>query len=570
MVRRRRALALTLLGVSLIACHHRAKQDGEGDAAAPAASLGADAWCEQLVAAPLRTMQTQCGPADAGSAGAEAPPGRTDPGLIARQVGLQIGACTQMLARPVETRRLSLPAGAASACAAAIQADPWKESLSVRGVGWYLEHEPACQGTLVGNQALGQPCELHVECKAGLYCRTQAGVDAAADEGSCAPAPGDHAPCSRPRYGALPAEARAACGAGLYCNFETHTERADAEAISKPGADGLDPSLSRMFLDPPSRLVRAQALREVRDFGMIEPLDSGKGSPARGEGIGLGDIGSIGHGSGSGTGQGFGAGHGRLGGRTKPPQVRMGAVSVSGRLPPEVIQRIVRQNFGRFRLCYENGLRTNPALEGRVVVRFVIGRDGHVANVAGSGDLPDPAVRSCIVRAFNGLSFPEPEGGIVTVSYPIVLSPGDGSKPPTDAADAAKGPPAGDAGAEPSAATADAGGPESDTADASGATLEGGSREPKDVCLPLVGEGGSCGKSWQCADGLRCLAARCSKARFLPAGAACQDQTDCELGSYCQGTCTPRKKTGDACNVSVECQGACGRADVCVAPCGGP
>ena len=68
--------------------------------------------------------------------------------------------------------------------------------------------------------------------------------------------------------------------------------------------------------------------------------------------------------------------------RPAPPQVRMGATSVSGRLPPEVIQRIVRQNFGRFRLCYENGLRNNPNLQGRVAVRFVIGRDGAVSNVA--------------------------------------------------------------------------------------------------------------------------------------------------------------------------------------------
>ena len=153
----------------------------------------------------------------------------------------------------------------------------------------------------------------------------------------------------------------------------------------------------------------------------------GEGGGGRGEGIGLGSIGTIGHGAGTGTGQGFGSGHGRLGGshRTKPPQVRMGATSVSGRLPPEVIQRIVRQNFGRFRLCYENGLRNNPNLQGRVGVRFVIGRDGAVSNVGNGGsDLPDGGVVSCVVRAFYGLSFPQPEGGIVTVVYPIMFSPG--------------------------------------------------------------------------------------------------------------------------------------------------
>ncbi len=152
----------------------------------------------------------------------------------------------------------------------------------------------------------------------------------------------------------------------------------------------------------------------------------GEGGGGRGEGIGLGSIGTIGHGAGTGTGQGFGSGHGRLGRshRARPPRVRMGATSVSGRLPPEVIQRIVRQNFGRFRLCYENGLRNNPNLQGRVTVRFVIGRDGSVSNVGGGGDLPDGGVVSCVTRAFYGLSFPQPEGGIVTVSYPIVFTPG--------------------------------------------------------------------------------------------------------------------------------------------------
>jgi len=184
----------------------------------------------------------------------------------------------------------------------------------------------------------------------------------------------------------------------------------------------------------------------------------GEGGSGRGEGIGLGSVGTIGVGAGTGTGQGFGApstprdqgsvgvvgsglgldsgqgfgsghgfgsGSGRLGRahRARPPRVRMGATNVTGRLPPEVIQRIVRQNFGRFRLCYESALRNNPALRGTVVVRFVIGRDGRVANVSGSGNLPDEAMVSCVVRAFYGLSFPQPEGGIVNVSYPIAFTP---------------------------------------------------------------------------------------------------------------------------------------------------
>jgi hypothetical protein len=154
----------------------------------------------------------------------------------------------------------------------------------------------------------------------------------------------------------------------------------------------------------------------------------GEGGGGRGEGIGLGNIGTIGHGAGTGSGQGFGSGHGRLGGshQTKAPSLRQGQTQVNGRLPPEVIQRIVRQNFGRFRLCYENGMRTNPNLQGRVAIKFVIDRSGAVSTASdGGSDLPDQGVVSCVVRAFGNLSFPQPEGGIVTVVYPIIFSPGD-------------------------------------------------------------------------------------------------------------------------------------------------
>jgi hypothetical protein len=154
----------------------------------------------------------------------------------------------------------------------------------------------------------------------------------------------------------------------------------------------------------------------------------GEGGGGRGEGVGLGMLGGLGHGAGTGDGQGMGSGRGQLRGthRTRPPSsMRIGKTEVSGRLPPEVIQRIVRQNYGRFRMCYEQGLARNPNLEGRVQVRFVIDRQGSVANVQNGGsDLPDNGVTSCIIGAYYGLSFPQPEGGIVTVTYPVMFQPG--------------------------------------------------------------------------------------------------------------------------------------------------
>ena len=104
--------------------------------------------------------------------------------------------------------------------------------------------------------------------------------------------------------------------------------------------------------------------------------------------------------------------------------LRPGAAKVTGRLPPEVIQRIVRQNLGRFRLCYENGLRQNPKLTGQVTVRFTIDRAGAVSSAKDErSDLPDAGVVACVVRAYGSLSFPAPEGGSVSVVYPMSFSP---------------------------------------------------------------------------------------------------------------------------------------------------
>lgn len=152
----------------------------------------------------------------------------------------------------------------------------------------------------------------------------------------------------------------------------------------------------------------------------------GEGAGGRGAGIGRGDV-SYATGAMS-----LAHGRGRLGGRHS---VRMGPTwvcgsdrvedcksTVTGRLPAETIQRAVRQSFGLFRSCYTPLLRENPSLTARVVASFVIGRDGAVHSATGSGDGPS-ALTSCVVRHFYGVTFPAPEGGVVTVTYPIVFSP---------------------------------------------------------------------------------------------------------------------------------------------------
>ncbi|HEX4477793.1 MAG TPA: AgmX/PglI C-terminal domain-containing protein [Polyangiaceae bacterium] len=167
---------------------------------------------------------------------------------------------------------------------------------------------------------------------------------------------------------------------------------------------------------------------ESNGSGGLTIAGLGEGGGQRGDAIALGGIGtcSTGHCAGMGPG-GFGVST-ALAHRDHPtavPRLRQnGDTTVNGSLPPEVIQRIVRQSFGRFRGCYEDGLRQNPNLEGRVTARFVISRDGSVASVQSGGtDLPDARVVSCVLRAYTSLSFPAPKDGIVRVTYPLMFSP---------------------------------------------------------------------------------------------------------------------------------------------------
>jgi TonB family protein len=97
----------------------------------------------------------------------------------------------------------------------------------------------------------------------------------------------------------------------------------------------------------------------------------------------------------------------------------------SGSLPPAVIQSTVRDNYEKMRKCYEQGLARDATLTGRVAVRFIINRDGTVSNASVSAnDIPDCDVTRCVANVFQSLQFPKPEGGIVTVVYPVMFAPG--------------------------------------------------------------------------------------------------------------------------------------------------
>lgn len=113
------------------------------------------------------------------------------------------------------------------------------------------------------------------------------------------------------------------------------------------------------------------------------------------------------------------------GGGTTSVTVRDDPPVLSGPgLPPEVVRRITRQNFGRLRLCYGLASPPDPSATDTVVVRYVIDADGDVSAAhAVSSTLTEPKATACIERAFRGLSFPMPTGGPLTVNATIYFVP---------------------------------------------------------------------------------------------------------------------------------------------------
>ena len=109
------------------------------------------------------------------------------------------------------------------------------------------------------------------------------------------------------------------------------------------------------------------------------------------------------------------------------PVITVDTSTVMTGLPPVIIQRIIRQNAGRFRLCYEKGLQSDPNLTGKVSTKFTIDPQGNVSKSesAPTTTMTDATVVACVVRAFQSLVFPRPEGGAVEVVYPLVFAPGD-------------------------------------------------------------------------------------------------------------------------------------------------
>lgn len=127
-------------------------------------------------------------------------------------------------------------------------------------------------------------------------------------------------------------------------------------------------------------------------------------------GLGIGSLGTLGHGAGVGE---------RVGGAS----VHGGAPEAQGSLTPEQVRRVVLAHTGALRACFERELQRDPKLHGSVKLKWEVRPEGNVsaASVA-STTLGNAAVEGCMVRQVRSWHFPAAQSPTIVNAYPLTLA----------------------------------------------------------------------------------------------------------------------------------------------------
>jgi len=159
-----------------------------------------------------------------------------------------------------------------------------------------------------------------------------------------------------------------------------------------------------------------------RGSGGLGSRGSGLGGGGTAEG--LGGLGTKGTGSGA---SGYGQGGGNFGAKGEGAIGTVGGDPIIlGALDRSLIDEVVKRHIAQIRYCYQRELTKNPTLSGKIVIKFVIAKDGSVSSASKkTSTMHNSAVESCVAGRFLRMQFPQPKGGgIVFVSYPFLFSPG--------------------------------------------------------------------------------------------------------------------------------------------------
>jgi hypothetical protein len=123
------------------------------------------------------------------------------------------------------------------------------------------------------------------------------------------------------------------------------------------------------------------------------------------------------------------------------PRVMVDTVVRGGHLPARsaakgtlsqlaVLAQSRNRGYWPFRICYEEGLRRDPALRGKVEARFTVGRSG---KVTGSrllnSSFKDREVARCVATRTQALTFSPAPSRRIDVDVTVELNPGDAPLP---------------------------------------------------------------------------------------------------------------------------------------------
>jgi hypothetical protein len=172
-------------------------------------------------------------------------------------------------------------------------------------------------------------------------------------------------------------------------------ETAKPEVAASASAEAPPPTP----MDPEARRI---AIREAAEFGNLGVAATSAPYLPGGAGVGVGASGS-----------------------KAGPVVSNGAPSVNGGLPPGIVERVLTQRVLTIRGCFKRALNHSPKIVGGGLrIQFVIDKDGSVTSVAVSSQgVLDPTLSKCLEGVFKQMKFPAPDSGIVTVNYPLTISP---------------------------------------------------------------------------------------------------------------------------------------------------
>jgi TonB family protein len=100
-------------------------------------------------------------------------------------------------------------------------------------------------------------------------------------------------------------------------------------------------------------------------------------------------------------------------------------VGGAGEFDSNLVVQTIKTRLRAIQMCYEQQLRRNPTLAGKVTIEFTIQPRGNVTDVhVKENSTGDSAVATCVANTVGTFRFnPGPEGGSVTYAYPFVFAP---------------------------------------------------------------------------------------------------------------------------------------------------